>query len=76
MLDQGQDVWGQTREVNMTSPKQTTQPQVRGARQTAQGAFASNAGQPGGQGTPSTSGAGPGSATMPAAAIFALENIQ
>ena len=76
VLDQGQDVWGETREVNMTAPKQTTRPQLRGGRQTAEGAFAGHTGQHGGQSAPSTSGAVPGNAGMPAAALFAMENIQ
>ena len=69
VLDQGQDVWGETREVNMTAPKQTARPQERG-RPTAGAAVA---GQHGGQAAPGTSGAG---ATMPTAAVFALEHIQ
>jgi hypothetical protein len=54
VLDQGQDVWGETREVNMTAPKQTARPQLRGGQQTAQGAFPTHTGQHGGQGAPST----------------------
>ena len=40
VLDQGQDVWGETREVNMTAPKQTARPQERGGRPTAEAAVA------------------------------------
>lgn len=76
VLDQGQDVWGEAREVNMTAPKQTAQLQARGGRQTAQGAFAGTTGQQGGHGAPSTSGGGPGNAGVPAAAMFAVQNIQ
>ena len=72
VLDQGQDVWGETREVTMTAPKQTARPQERGVRPTAEGAFAGH----GGHDAPSTSSAGPGGAGMPAAAVFAMENIQ
>ena len=70
VLDQGQDVWGETREANITAPKQTARPQERGGRPTAEAAVA---GQHGGQAAPGTSGAG---ATMPTAAVFALEHIQ
>ena len=70
VLDQGQDVWGETREVNMTAPKQTARPQERGGRPTAEAAVA---GQRGGQAAPGTSGAG---ATMPTAAAFALDHIK
>jgi len=73
VLDQGQDVWGETREVTMTAPKQTARPQERGGRPTAEGAFAGHGGQHGGQGAPGTSGA---SAAMPVAAVFAVESIQ
>ena len=66
VLDQGQDVWSETREVNMTAPNQTARPQECG-RPTAEAAVA------GWQAAPGTSGAG---ATMPTAAVFALEHIQ
>lgn len=72
VLDQGQDVWGETREVTMTAPKQTARPQDRGGRQTAEAAVASHGGQHEGQGAPSTSGAG----VAAAAAVFAVGNIQ
>jgi len=62
VLDQGQDVWGETREVNMTAPKQTARPQERVGRPTAEAAVASHGG---------TSGAG-----AAAAAVFAVEHIQ
>jgi hypothetical protein len=70
VLDQGQDVWGETREMNMTAPKQTARPQQRHGdpRPTAESAFAGQ----GGQGGPS----GLGSAGVPAAAVFAVEDIQ
>lgn len=74
VLDQGQDVWGETREVNMTAPKQTARPKERGERPTAEGAFTGQGGQQGGQGAPGapgTSGAG-----MPAAAALAMDHIQ
>jgi hypothetical protein len=73
VLDQGQDVWGETREVNMTAPKQTARPQERRGRPTAEAAVAGHGGQHGGQGAPSTSGAG---AAMPAAGFMAVGNIQ
>lgn len=74
VLDQGQDVFGETIELNMTAPKQTARPQERGKRPTAEAAVAGQGGQHGGQqAAPSTSG---GSSAMPAAAVFALGNIQ
>jgi len=72
VLDQGQDVWGETREVTMTAPKQTGRPQERGGRPTAEAAVTSHGGPHGGPGAPGTSGAGP---AMPAAAVLAVENI-
>jgi hypothetical protein len=72
VLDQGQDVWGETREVNMTAPKQTARPQERGGRTTAEDVFS---GQHRGQGGPTVGGGGPGAAA-PAAGFFAVENIQ
>ena len=59
VLDQGQDVWGETREVTMTAPKQTARPQERVGRPT-EAAVAGHGGQ----------------AAMPAAAVFAVEQIQ
>ena len=74
VLDQGQDVWGETREVNMTAPKQTARPpQERGGRPAAEGMFAGQ----GGPGGPSTSGGGPGGGPgVPLAVGFAVENNQ
>lgn len=45
VLDQGQDVWGETREVNMTAPKQTARSQGRGG-QTALGTSGAGAAMP------------------------------
>ena len=59
VLDQGQDVWGETREVTMTAPKQTARPQERVGRST-EAAVTGHGGQ----------------AAMPAAAVFAVEQIQ
>ena len=69
VLDQGQDVWGETREVNMTAPKQTArpQPQERG-RPTAEAAVAGYGGQYGWQ-------AAPAGAAMAVAAFVAAERI-
>ena len=72
VLDQGQDVWGETREVTMTAPRQTSRPQESGGRPTAEVVVADQGGQQGWQATPGTSGA---SAAMATVAFVAMENI-